>query len=331
MKMAEVLDAFLGFKKTGLLRTALELNLFTAIAEGATSSDEVAKRADSDPRATRVLLDALVATGFLLRSEGIGYRLPDGAEQFLVRGGGRYLGGLARIAAGYCEWDVYGRLTAAVRTGGPLSDVDVAGYWLDFAGTETPATARAAAFVADLLAPWLAARPGARVLDAGCGSGVFGLAVAQHPGVRLVLQDSADVLQVAGQRPELARPDSVAFMPGDVREIDLGGPHDLVIAGNLLFLFDPAAAAALVRRLAAALKPDGKLVIAQFTTGDDPVAAEHAHLLDVLMVSAFDGAGILPADSYRDMAADTGLTDVRIHRLADSPVTVLEASAPGNR
>jgi len=58
-----------GFQPSRVLLTAIELNVFTAIGEGATA-EEVAAKLNSDPRATGMLLNALAALGLLSKNGG---------------------------------------------------------------------------------------------------------------------------------------------------------------------------------------------------------------------------------------------------------------------
>src|SRR5262245_681724 len=326
-----IFTTLIGFKRTAVLRTAFELRLFDALSDQPTAADEVARRIGNDPRATGFLLETLASTGVLAAGED-GFRLVPGSAELLSTSSPRYVGGITRIAASEYEWEAFGQLAETVRTGAPLSTVDPHapdfGFWVDGAESVTPAAARGAVLVADLLDPWLRARQEPAVLDAGCGSGVFGLALAQrHPGLRLTLQDWPAVAQVAQRNAKLRElDDRVTLSPGDIFGDGLtGGPYDVVIAGNLLFLYEPAQAAALVRRLAGALKPGGRLVIASFMAGD---GAEHTHLLNLLMLSWAQGAQLLSPQEYQDMAAAAGLTDITAHRREGVPLQAVLASRP---
>ncbi|MEU5344193.1 MULTISPECIES: class I SAM-dependent methyltransferase [unclassified Streptomyces] len=332
----EVFATLTGFKRTAMLRTALELGVFDTvdtIGDGA-SAVEIAERLGTDPRATAFLLDALASGGLLAAREG-DYRLLPGSAPLFTTAGPRYVGGIARIAASHGEWDVFGRLTETVRTGKPLAGVDARtpdfAYWTDFAEHTTPATAKGAAMVADLLQPWLHTLEAPDVLDVGCGSGAFGLTLAaRHPRARVTMQDWPAVLQVAQRRAKAGDvADRVTLSPGDAFGAGLPhGSYDLVVAGNLLFLFDPERAAALVRRLAGVLRPGGRLVVAQFMTGDGTTDAEHAHLLNLLMLSWTHGGELLSPRAYQDMATKAGLTDARAHRHAGVPLQAVVANRP---
>jgi hypothetical protein len=291
-----------GFKKTALLRTAIELKLFDAIGAGTAGTAEIVRRLGTDPRATGFLLAALASTGLLLVENGA-YRLPPGAGQLLVTTNPAYVGGIHRVAAGYGEWEVFGRLTETVRTGTQLPDVDAGvpdfAYWIDFAAHTTPATAKGAAMVADILDPWLRRLEKAEVLDVGCGSGAFGLELAaRHAHVHIGLQDWPGVLVVAGRRAKARKlAERVDLLPGDAF-------------------------------LAGVLKPGGRLVISSFMTGDGPAEAEHAHLLNLLMLSWTRGGELLTPCAYQDIARAAGLTETEAHRRPGVPLQAVVAIRP---
>ena len=57
--------------QTGLaLKAAIELDLFTAVGEGAQTASELAERCKASERGTRILCDYLVVIGFLTKDGG---------------------------------------------------------------------------------------------------------------------------------------------------------------------------------------------------------------------------------------------------------------------
>ncbi len=109
-----------------------------------------------------------------------------------------------------------------------------------------------------------------RLLDLGGGFGHYAQALLRRaPGLRAVVLDRAETVELA--RAELASgPDAplasrLEFVAGDYLESELGGPYDLVLEANILHQEDPARAARLVARGAAALAPGGRLAIVDFS------------------------------------------------------------------
>ena len=55
------------YHRTEALRAAIELELFTAIAEGNQTAETIARRCDASERGIRMLCDFLVVIGFLTK------------------------------------------------------------------------------------------------------------------------------------------------------------------------------------------------------------------------------------------------------------------------
>src|SRR5437763_12155598 len=70
------------FQKSAALKGAIELDLFTAIAEGNKTSEAIALRCQASQRGTRILADYLVVNGFLAKS-GDQYSLTADSAAFL--------------------------------------------------------------------------------------------------------------------------------------------------------------------------------------------------------------------------------------------------------
>jgi SAM-dependent methyltransferase len=120
--------------------------------------------------------------------------------------------------------------------------------------------------------------PGARILDAGCGSGRVAAELAAR-GHRVVGVD-ADPLLI-----EAARADhpGLDLLVGDLAELDLPSagqpdPFDaVVVAGNVMLYVAPGTEAAVLARLAAHVRPDGPVVVGFGTGRGYPLVDFDAH------------------------------------------------------
>src|SRR5262245_19254038 len=77
-------DTLNAYQRTEAIKSALELDVFTGVAEGARTAAALAKRCDAAERGVRILCDYLVVLGFLTKDAG-GYALTADSAVFLVR------------------------------------------------------------------------------------------------------------------------------------------------------------------------------------------------------------------------------------------------------
>src|SRR5437870_13409970 len=80
------------YQRTAAIRAAVELGLFTAIAEGADTADALAARLGAAARGVRILADYLTILGFLSK-RGERYALTPDAGLFLDQRSPAYVGG----------------------------------------------------------------------------------------------------------------------------------------------------------------------------------------------------------------------------------------------
>ena len=126
---AHILQVGTGFWASKLLLSAVELGLFTLLADGPRTGAEIERALGLHPRGTWDFLDSLVATGFLAREGGGETALYANTAEtalFLDRGRPSYVGGILEMANSrlYRFW---GDLTQALKTGQPQNEVKQSG------------------------------------------------------------------------------------------------------------------------------------------------------------------------------------------------------------
>ncbi|WP_440103954.1 methyltransferase [Streptosporangium sp. H16] len=319
------------YKTTSLLRTGVSMGVFDCLAEGPVDAETAAGRLGSNPRGMRILLNALAAVGLVEEKAGR-FELPAGAEEFLVNKSPGYLGDMVRIMASDWEWDALKRLDEAVRHGGTVMEEHAEtpgyGYWEDFAAYAVVVARPTAEVAAEALKPWAEGREKLDVLDVACGHGMYGLTLAQHnPQAQVWALDWPNVLPLTEQHAErMGVLDRLHRLPGDMFEVPLGGPYDIVLVTNVLHHFSEERAGELLNRLAPAVKPDGKIVLVGFTLGDEGPAEDPApHLFSILMLSwTFEGE-VHSIAAYDRMLAAAGFTGGRRYDVPGLAFRVLVA------
>jgi ubiquinone/menaquinone biosynthesis C-methylase UbiE len=307
-----IFQALLGYRAAAVVRAAIELDCFTAIAEGAPTPAAVARIRGGTERSVRILLDAVaVAAPRLLAKKGKGYALTPVSRRFLVRSSPAYIGQLMPLYGHRRMWEGFYDLPAAVRAGRSVMEKDAhsAGqdFWEDFARATVKASRIKALKMAGLLGK---TREPLGILDLACGSGMYGATIArERPGSALSLFDQANVL--AQTRKIVDVPAN--FIAGDLFRTPFGGPYDLVLASHVFHHFNPADCRSLMRKIRESLAPRGRLMIQEFVPDEKRSTNEQALMFAVTMlVWTREGDAYCRSD-YEKWLNETGFRKVTFH------------------
>lgn len=120
-----ILQVGFGFWGSKVLLSAVELGVFTALADEPLDAETLRERLDLAPRSARDFFDALVSLGILERQDGAYRNAPD-TDRFLVRDRPSYIGGMLEMANErlYPYW---ADLTRGLRTGNPQNELKEGG------------------------------------------------------------------------------------------------------------------------------------------------------------------------------------------------------------
>lgn len=262
------------YQRTAALKTAIELDLFSAVHDGAATAPTIAEHIGASLRGTRILCDYLTLLGFMTKS-GDRYSLTPDTALFLVRQSPAYLGGTLEFLASDDVVKNVAGLSNAVRHGTvpPQSNTvtEENPVWEKFARAMVPMMAMPAGVMADILSPGSVATP--RVLDIAAGHGIFGITIAQRiPGAQIYAVDWPRVLTVATEHAHAAgvgdRHHSIA---GDAFTVDWGKGYDLALVTNFLHHFDVSTCTAFLRKVHGSLNAGGRVAVLEFVPDEDRV------------------------------------------------------------
>jgi hypothetical protein len=125
-----IMQLGLGFWGSKTLLSAVELGLFTELAKGGMSAEEIRERLGLHPRSARDFLDALVSLRMLERdAAGIYSNTPE-SDTFLDRAKPSYMGGMLEMANARL-YPFWGSLTEGLRTGRPQNEAKSGGNFFE--------------------------------------------------------------------------------------------------------------------------------------------------------------------------------------------------------
>jgi SAM-dependent methyltransferase len=279
-------NAMNGHQQTEALKTAVDLEVFTAIAEGNTTAASIAKRCQAAERGMRTLCDFLTIHGFLTK-DGAQYGLAPDTAVFLNRKSPAYIGSAMEFMLSARSREAFGHLTEAVRLGGTAmgdgSTVAENPEWVTFARAMMPLMRMPGQMMAAELRKGGEAH---KVLDIAAGHGIYGISVAkENPEAQVYAADWKNVLEVAQANAEaMGVSERYHLIPGSAFETDFGGDYDVVLIPNFLHHFDVPTCTALLKKVRGALKAGGRAAVLEFMPNADRVTPPTAAAFSMIML-----------------------------------------------
>ncbi|QEF96359.1 Mg-protoporphyrin IX methyl transferase [Stieleria maiorica] len=238
-----------------LMRAARESGITARLREKQHTLDELCQSLSLCTETTKLLLDGLVAIGFVEQYE----------EDFALARAGHLL----------CQYDDdlgdsrWERLVGRLNNRG-LAEVDAAAHRARIAATQWIHTAAAmqAAEILDIGGE--SATPAPRILDLGCGSAVWSCAFAHRDaGATVVAVDEAAALKAACSTADsIGLSDRFRTIESDPLAATVGEQQfDLVVLAQSLSGYSDDQAARLLQKSAAALKSGGRIAAPDFYLG----------------------------------------------------------------
>lgn len=305
------------YQRTAAIKAAVELDVFTAIAEGLETANAIAKRCQASERGVRILCDTLVINGFLTKDDGK-YGLTQDSAIFLNRNSPAYMGSMTEFLLDPMLVNGFSDLAAVVRKGGTIiSDEGTVSpenpVWVKFARAMMPMMM----MPAQTMAKMVSVDPNRKVklLDIAAGHGIFGICFAQaHPNLEVTALDWAPVLEVAKENAQkFGVADRHHLLPGSAFDVDFGQGYDLILLTNFLHHFDVATNEKLLRKVHAALADGGRALTLEFVPNDDRVTPPMQAAFSMMMLASTAAGDAYTFAEYQQMFANAGFSKCELH------------------
>lgn len=307
------------FHLTQALKGAIELDIFTAVAEGATTAKALAEKRQASERGMRILCDYLTITGFLTKANGAYSLTPDSAT-FLDRRLPSYVGGSVEFLLSPMLTQAFDDVAAIVRKGGTVVSEDGTmshdnPVWVKFARAMQPL----AFGLAQTLTGPIKLDPNrkTKVLDIAASHGLYGLMFAQqYPNLEVVAVDWANVLEVGKENAaKFGVSERWRALPGSIFDVDLGDGYDLVLLPNFLHHFDPPTIEKLLRKIHAALGEGGRVVTVEFVPNETRTEPPQSVTFALVMLASTANGDAYTFAEYEKMFANAGFSRSEIVQL----------------
>jgi len=329
-----ILQLGLGFWASKALLSAVELGVFTHLANGPRDGEQICVDLELHPRATTDFLDALVSVGMLERTDGK-YRNAAATDLFLDRNKPSYVGGMLEMANARL-YPFWGSLTEALKTGHPQNEAKVGqnfftALYEDADRLEQFLHAMTGISMGDALAladkfPWDRYKT---IIDIGTAEGCVPVQVAaRHPhlsGGGFDLPPAGPIFEKHVATFGLA--DRLRFYPGDFFSDPLPSA-DVLVMGHLLHDWSLDEKLLLLRKAYNALPGGGALIVYESIIDDDRRSNTFGLLMSLnMLIETQDGFDYTGADCQSWMS-EVGFGDTYVEALAgpDSMVVGIKPS-----
>ncbi|MCL5674257.1 MAG: methyltransferase domain-containing protein [Candidatus Omnitrophica bacterium] len=315
----KILDMGWDFARVRTLTTAVELDIFGHIYRGNHTTEKVSSAANTNPRATEMLLNALVGLELLKKNNGQ-YQLTDDTAEFLVSEKPGFLGGMLKHMMDLHE--NWGHLTECVKTGKPYESVDVQKKAEDFFPSMVKGLFNMNYQASKYAGTYLKEKNinVSSILDVAAGSGVWGIGVAQQfENAKLTALDFPEVCKVTKDFISRYKLDSRAeCIEGNLRELNFGEEkYDLITLGHICHSEGKANTPKLLKKSWTALKPQGHLLIAEFTPNDEKTGPAVPLLFALNMLVNTSEGDIFTFAELKKLLMDTGFK--KVEKLEEAP------------
>ena len=314
-----IFQALTAYQLTAAMKAAVELDIFTAVAEGAGTAAEIAARTNASERGVRILSDYLTVHQFLTKQDGR-YGLTPESHIFLVRTSPAYMGGMAAFLAGeHLVGAFVGTFTESVRRGTTTmpdqgSMTTEHPMWEDFARSMAAMAAPAAEVIVGLVGA--GSMETCKVLDIAASHGVYGISFARaNPRAEIYASDWKNVLPFARARAEREGvADRFHEIPGSAFDADFGADYDIVLVPNFFHHFDQPTNERLMRKIYEALKPGGRCVAPEFVPDESRVTPPQSATFPLIMLGSTQAGDAYTFAEYEQMFASAGFSRSELHQ-----------------
>ena len=328
-----IFNTLSAYQQSAALKAGIELDIFTAIGEGANTAASLAAKTGAAERGVRILCDFLTILGLLTKDAGR-YALTQESAIFLDRRSPACMGSMAKFMCSERGQQAFGALTEAVRQGGTVSGEGdntkpQDELWVAFARSMGPLAIPSAEFIAQLTGAGQGKE--CKVLDLAAGHGMYGITIAKkNPQAQISALDWPAVLEVAKENARAAGVSGrYTTRAGSAFEAELGDNYDFVLLTNIFHHFDEPTCEKLMRRVHAALKPGGRAITVEFVPNEDRVSPPASASFSLVMLASTDAGDAYTLSEYEKMFRDAGFGKTTLHQIPDMPQQVLVSEKAG--
>jgi ubiquinone/menaquinone biosynthesis C-methylase UbiE len=325
MSTISLVDLASRYWQSMALNAAVQLNLFPTLAAQPMSCTQLAETLDCSEEHLTALAHSLVGLGLLTLNEDLFDLAPEHRSLLDPASPDCMLGALQFNADLAGLWL---KLPDCVRDGKPVLPGN------PHLGEDPARTRRfvegmhsRAGLMARALLPLLHPAPNAKVLDVGGGPGTFSLKLAERdPSLHITVLDLPPVVAAAAEiHAGKAALSSITFQGGDYHTADYPQQQDWILYSGALHQEPESGIFALFKKIKAALKPGGTLVVVDLMLDEDRTTPAYSALFQINMMLMRPSSRVYTSSRLVEVLTQTGFSEISVREVPETPYRLVEA------
>ncbi|MDR9484218.1 MAG: methyltransferase [Sediminimonas sp.] len=332
-KADEISEIAFGFMGSKALFAALQLKVFTHLAEGPLSAEELAQKADVHPDRAQTLLTALASLGLIEVQDGNRFGNAPASQAFLVNGAKYDFGDYLRLQVGRQMYSLLDQIENALQ--GTMDADDTASYaeWFadpDEARLYSESQHSGSVGPARQLSGALDLSGARRMLDVGGGTGAFAITLCKdNPDLTASIVDFPNVAELGrGYVEKAGLSDRIAYIPGNALEAEWPADQDVILMSYLLSGVPGETHVDLIRRAYDHLVPGGRLLIHDFVVEKERTGPKLAALWQLQHTAFTPEARSLDAGWLEVALDEIGFADAQVAPLIPKMTMLAQGTKP---
>ncbi len=291
------------------MHAGMRLELFTPLADGPLTADELAEKLGVSAYRLRPLLYALVVAE-LLTVDGEHFSNTPTAAHYLVKGQGDYLGGIDDTL--HRLWTTCLMTADTIREGAPQAKYDFAAEPFDVQLTFFKGLHPRTLLAGRALAQRYDFSSAQTLIDIAAGSGGMGIGIAEVvPGLHVTAADLPSVTPITQTFIDDAGiGDRVQVQSVNMVEAAPAGEYDLAVARAFTQVLSAEDAQKALKNIAGAVKPGGWVYLVCRVVDDSRVAPLDTVASNLIFLNMYDHGEAYTESEYRAWLAEAGFIDV---------------------
>ncbi len=308
MNALEIREAVMAFRKSRILLTAYELDVFTFIGKKSYSSEDISGALNLDNNAAERLLNALVALG-LLEKNTRNFSNSEDSYRLLSKDSPAYIGGLMHSNH---LWNTWSHLTEVVKTGQVAHRQEIndrGDEWLEafINAMHDRGKKQAPAQVGKIDMHHIDS-----VLDIGGGSGCFTMEfIKRKPGLRAAIFDLPNVVPISKQIVEKEGfSGKIEYFSGDYTMDELPVGFDLMFLSAVIHSNSYETNQELIRKCFRSLNPGGRIVIQDWIMNETKTEPVQGAIFSINMLVGVEGGDCYSEKEVSTWLKNAGFKDI---------------------